>query len=63
MVDYQFRIPDFHCLWSVIPNCSAVDNQAILRPYNPYPKVGLGSSLFARRLLRESRAISIPAVT
>ena len=33
------------------------------KPYNPEQKFGLDCSRFARRLLRESLAISFPALT
>lgn len=62
-VSLKFCLQDFHFLWSPIPRCSSTLENTILKSYNPWINPGLGFSLFARRLLRESLTISIPAPT
>lgn len=58
-----FQIRDFHPLWSAIPRCSSTIDGLMLRSCNPGINSGLDSSLFARRLLRESLTISFPPPT
>ena len=59
----KFRLQDSHLLWLLIPQYSSIYKNRILKSYNPRINSGLGCSLFARRLLRESLTISFPPPT
>jgi hypothetical protein len=64
LVWLRFRIHDYHVLRSGIPTCFSTLTSTVMRVLQP-PELlrGLGFSLFARRLLRESLTISIPQGT